>query len=194
MASRGARGKKRAAPDTVIDYATLQDDDQYQKYLCPVCMDIQAKPLELPCGHSFCTECLTTHFETSGADARACPMCRAALPPGTEPAPVSDLAERKALQVRCACGREEPLLTARRHTDDCAALRGLGESGVKKAVATAKSTLGSAPAAPNRSTFTCPFCDQRHLCAVARPRTRRAPGARVRTQTPARHAGRALHI
>ena len=32
MASR-ARGKKRAAPDTVIDYATLQDDDQYQKYL-----------------------------------------------------------------------------------------------------------------------------------------------------------------
>ena len=155
------RGKKRAAD--AVDYSTLIDDDAYQKYVCPVCMDIQAKPLELPCSHTFCESCLTTHFETSGADGRACPMCRTAVPPGAEPGPVSDLAERKALRVRCACGREEPLLTVRRHTDNCVALRGLGESGVKKAVASAKSALSSAPVVPNRSTFTCPFCMQQHL-------------------------------
>eukprot|EP00320_Phaeocystis_rex_P006765 CAMPEP_0119086164 /NCGR_PEP_ID=MMETSP1178-20130426/136702_1 /TAXON_ID=33656 /ORGANISM="unid sp, Strain CCMP2000" /LENGTH=238 /DNA_ID=CAMNT_0007069273 /DNA_START=32 /DNA_END=748 /DNA_ORIENTATION=+ len=156
-------GKKRAAPDAVIAYECLQSEDAYQKYLCPVCMDIQAKPVELPCSHSFCSDCLATHFQTDFADDRACPMCRTKLPPGDEPGPISDRAERQALRIRCACRREVPLLEARLHTDTCAALQGLGQAAVKKAVTTSASRAAAAPAAPNRSTFACPFCDARHM-------------------------------
>ena len=78
-------GKKRAAPD-VISYESLQSEDRFQNYFCPVCMDIQAKPVELPCSHSFCAACLATHFETTGSEnGRACPMCRTKVPPGAEP-------------------------------------------------------------------------------------------------------------
>ena len=157
-------GKKRAAPDTVISYESLQSEDRFQNYLCPVCMDVQAKPVELPCTHSFCADCLATHFETTGSeDGRACPMCRTKVPPGAVPGPISDRAERQAVRVKCACGKEVPLLDARRHTDVCTALQGLGQSAVKKAVATSASRASAAPAAPNRSTFSCPFCDQRHM-------------------------------
>jgi len=157
-------GKKRAAPDPVITYESLQGEDSYQKYLCPVCMDVQAKPVELPCTHSFCADCLATHFETAGSeDGRACPMCRTRVPPSAVPGPISDHAERQAVIVKCACGLEVPLLLLRWHTDVCSALQGLGQSAVKKAVATSASRAATAPAAPNRSTFACPFCDQRHM-------------------------------
>ena len=162
MSSRS--GKKRAAPDAVISYESLQSEDRFQSYLCPVCMDIQAKPVELPCTHSFCAACLATHFETTGSeDGRACPMCRTKVPPGAVPGPISDRAERQAVRVKCACGKEVPLLDARRHTDVCTALQGLGQSAVNKAVATSASRASAAPAAPNRSTFSCPFCAERHM-------------------------------
>ena len=157
-------GKKRAAPDAVISYESLQSEDRFQNYLCPVCMDVQAKPVELPCSHSFCADCLATHFETTGSeDGRACPMCRTKVPPGAVPGPISDRAERQAVRVKCACGKVVPLLDARRHTDVCTALQGQGQSAVKKAVATSALRASAAPAAPNRSTFSCPFCDQRHM-------------------------------
>ena len=156
-------GKKRAAPD-VISYESLQSEDRFQNYFCPVCMDIQAKPVELPCSHSFCAACLATHFETTGSeDGRACPMCRTKVPPGAEPGPISDRDERRALSVKCVCGKVVPLLDARRHTDVCTALEGAGKSAVKKAVATSASRASAAPVPPNRSTFSCPFCDERHL-------------------------------
>ena len=156
-------GKKRAAPD-VISYESLQSEDRFQNYFCPVCMDIQAKPVELPCSHSFCAACLATHFETAGSeDGRACPMCRTKVPPGAEPGPISDRDERRALSVKCVCGKVVPLLDARRHTDVCTALEGAGKSAVKKAVATSASRASAAPVPPNRSTFSCPFCDERHL-------------------------------
>ena len=159
-------GKKRAAPDAsdVITYDSLQNQDSYAKYLCPVCMDVQSKPVELPCGHSFCADCLATHFETSGSeDGRACPMCRTKVPSGVVPGTISDRTERQAVRVKCACGREVPLLDARRHTDVCTALWDLGQSAVRKAVATGASRAVAAPVAPNRSTFSCPFCPQRHM-------------------------------
>lgn len=156
-------GKKRAAPD-VISYESLQSEDRFQNYLCPVCMDIQAKPVELPCSHSFCAACLATHFETTGSeDGRACPMCRTKVPPGAAPGPISDRDERRALSVKCVCGKVVPLLDARRHTDVCTALQGLGKSAVKRVVATSASRASAAPVPPNRSTFSCPFCDERHL-------------------------------
>lgn len=156
--------KRRASSSSVIEYDALQDDDAYHHYLCPVCMDVAgAKPLELPCGHTFCTDCLTRHLKSfEEHDERACPVCRTTLPRGAEPKPASDLAERKSVRVRCVCGREQPLLQLRRHTDECPSLRGRGASAVQKAKE-ASQAKPAAPAAANRSTFACPFCGERNL-------------------------------
>lgn len=41
---------------------------------CPVCCDIFTDPVLLSCSHSFCRECVSHYWETSGT--RGCPVCR----------------------------------------------------------------------------------------------------------------------
>ncbi|KAM4598326.1 zinc-binding protein A33 [Polymixia lowei] len=42
--------------------------------LCPVCCDLFADPVLLPCSHSFCRGCVRHYWGTSGV--RDCPVCR----------------------------------------------------------------------------------------------------------------------
>jgi len=159
--SSKSAGKKRASDALTLDYDTITDDDAYNHLLCPVCMDIASKPTELPCGHTFCVDCLKTHLSNCG-EARSCPVCRSDVPEGVSGKPASDIAERRGLRVRCACGREDTLMQIRRHTDDCPTLRGVGAKAAKKAAAKAAKD-NPAPKVANRNTFSCPFCAQSNL-------------------------------
>ena len=160
--SSKSAGKKRASDALTLDYDTIQDDDAYNHLLCPVCMDIAAKPSELPCGHTFCTDCLKTHLGNCSEGARSCPVCRSDVPEGVSGKQASDIAERRGIRVRCACGREDTLMQIRRHTDDCPTLRGVGSKAAKKAAVRAAKD-NPAPEAANRSTFSCPFCATSNL-------------------------------
>ncbi|KAJ8391032.1 hypothetical protein AAFF_G00096530 [Aldrovandia affinis] len=47
---------------------------------CPVCWDIFREPVVLPCGHSFCKDCVQTYWAPQNP--RSCPVCRAEAPAG----------------------------------------------------------------------------------------------------------------
>ncbi|XP_023254969.1 nuclear factor 7, brain-like [Seriola lalandi dorsalis] len=51
--------------------SNLRSEDQF---LCSICLDVFTDPVTTPCGHNFCKNCITTHWDIS--DRCQCPMCK----------------------------------------------------------------------------------------------------------------------
>ncbi|XP_074485971.1 E3 ubiquitin-protein ligase TRIM21-like [Sebastes fasciatus] len=49
----------------------LRSEDQF---LCSICLDVFTDPVAIPCGHNFCKNCITEHWNSS--DQFLCPMCK----------------------------------------------------------------------------------------------------------------------
>ncbi|XP_033985809.1 E3 ubiquitin/ISG15 ligase TRIM25-like [Trematomus bernacchii] len=49
----------------------LQSEDQF---LCSICLDVFTDPVSTSCGHNFCKDCITEHWDRS--DRCQCPMCK----------------------------------------------------------------------------------------------------------------------
>ena len=69
---------------------------------CLVCLGPPREPMRLPCGHSFCTGCVS-ELRAKGVS-QACPLCRSPLPPGPEK--LFELGNRVWLKVRNAVDPE----------------------------------------------------------------------------------------
>ena len=68
---------------------------------CLVCLEPPREPTRLPCGHSFCTGCVSELREKGVSD--TCPLCRAPLPPGPEK--LFELAERVLMRFARVYGQ-----------------------------------------------------------------------------------------
>uniref|UniRef100_UPI0037E6FF9D E3 ubiquitin-protein ligase TRIM21-like n=1 Tax=Semicossyphus pulcher TaxID=241346 RepID=UPI0037E6FF9D len=44
-------------------------------FLCAICLDVFTKPVAIPCGHTFCRDCITGHWETR-KPLFQCPLCK----------------------------------------------------------------------------------------------------------------------
>ncbi|XP_068129601.1 E3 ubiquitin-protein ligase TRIM7-like [Hyperolius riggenbachi] len=53
-----------------------------QELKCSVCFNTYSDPTTLPCGHTFCKQCIQKTFQNSCQ--RCCPECRGRLPPNLE--------------------------------------------------------------------------------------------------------------
>ncbi|XP_031157018.1 nuclear factor 7, brain-like [Sander lucioperca] len=49
----------------------LSSEDQF---LCSICLDVFTDPVTIPCGHNFCKNCITEHWNTN--DQYLCPLCK----------------------------------------------------------------------------------------------------------------------
>ncbi|XP_049428138.1 E3 ubiquitin-protein ligase TRIM21-like [Epinephelus fuscoguttatus] len=49
----------------------LPSEDQF---LCSICLDVFTDPVSTPCGHNFCKNCITEHWNIS--DRCQCPLCK----------------------------------------------------------------------------------------------------------------------
>ena len=152
-----SRGAKRKARSSSSSAAEPLDQDSLDDYNCAICMEVADDAVELPgCNHAFCRECISTHLAKS--DEATCPVCR--QPPKGKPRAARDLAGRRKLSVKCACGDVVALLSFRRHTEGCDA-----HTNQPPLTSPQIPPLGGRappPPGPNRSTFKCPFCQEGH--------------------------------
>ncbi|XP_056228688.1 E3 ubiquitin-protein ligase TRIM39-like [Seriola aureovittata] len=51
--------------------SNLRSEDQF---LCSICLDVFTDPVTTPCGHNFCKNCITTHWDINVPC--QCPMCK----------------------------------------------------------------------------------------------------------------------
>uniref|UniRef100_A0A8D0AM05 Uncharacterized protein n=1 Tax=Sander lucioperca TaxID=283035 RepID=A0A8D0AM05_SANLU len=49
----------------------------HNQFLCSICLDVLTDPVSTPCGHNFCKNCITDHWNIS--DRCQCPLCNEAF-------------------------------------------------------------------------------------------------------------------
>ncbi|XP_078138000.1 E3 ubiquitin-protein ligase TRIM21-like [Centroberyx gerrardi] len=45
-----------------------------EQFLCSICLDVFTDPVAIPCGHNFCKNCITQHWDVNAPC--QCPMCK----------------------------------------------------------------------------------------------------------------------
>ena len=79
VASSARRATRRRE---VTAAAATQGGGKVDKETCVICIGPVVEPVELPCGHVYCDNCLS-ELRAKGV-AQTCPQCREELPPGVD--------------------------------------------------------------------------------------------------------------
>ncbi|KAE8576290.1 hypothetical protein XENTR_v10004135 [Xenopus tropicalis] len=133
-----------------------QDNDIFDKYTCPICLDLFDTPIRMVCGHVFCTSCLhqCTHNKNL-----MCGVCRRKLKPESNAFDLTNQMEK--IEASCkGCNKKVKLSKMREHFAACTKYDKYVMNGIK---AVKKSHSQETGDVPNRFTFTCPYCQEQNL-------------------------------
>ena len=109
-------GHKKACKAYVLADAVQAQQERLCKkavetHRCLICLSTPHDPTTLPCGHSFCADCVVELREKGVS--QACPLCRTPLPPGPEKLFELGWRVRRKVQIAASgTNTEWPLLSA----------------------------------------------------------------------------------
>ncbi|XP_042354095.1 E3 ubiquitin-protein ligase TRIM39-like [Plectropomus leopardus] len=75
-----------------------------EQFLCCICLDVFTDPVTIPCGHNFCKNCITQHFNVNSAQCQ-CPMCKKHFKSRPE-LPVNTFISEMAAEFRQSAGKK----------------------------------------------------------------------------------------
>ncbi|KAK2556926.1 E3 ubiquitin-protein ligase RNF114, partial [Acropora cervicornis] len=164
-----------------FDFGSSSEEE---KFSCPVCLEIFESPVSIPCGHTFCIDCLNSSENASGKS--RCPVCRTYFQPHQKSK--AHFIERQIFQSGSTCpGCYRQVLTTRHYIrtgsnsifinawllDFMGAKLGevystnsdrrfYHDNSVPQAFYQ-RLTAFLVKLAKNRSTFACPYCNKRNM-------------------------------
>ncbi|XP_036039360.1 E3 ubiquitin-protein ligase RNF114 [Onychomys torridus] len=132
------------------------DTDPLSRFTCPVCLEVFEKPVQVPCGHVFCSACLQECLKPKKP---VCGVCRSALAPGVRAVELERQIE--STETSChGCRKNYVLSKIRAHVASCSKYQNYIMEGVK---ATTKDASLQPRNVPNRYTFPCPYCPEKNF-------------------------------
>ncbi|KAI3353585.1 hypothetical protein L3Q82_020114, partial [Scortum barcoo] len=67
----------KSRPQKCVDMATVSCQLSEDQFLCSICLDVFTVPVSTPCGHNFCKNCITEHWNINHRC--QCPICKEAF-------------------------------------------------------------------------------------------------------------------
>nr|BAC37741.1 unnamed protein product [Mus musculus] len=132
------------------------ETDPLSRFTCPVCLEVFEKPVQVPCGHVFCSACLQECLKPKKP---VCGVCRSALAPGVRAVELERQIE--SIETSChGCRKNFILSKIRAHVTSCSKYQNYIMEGVK---ATTKDASLQPRNIPNRYTFPCPYCPEKNF-------------------------------
>ncbi len=73
-----------------------------EQFLCCICLDVFNDPVTIPCGHNFCKNCITQHWNVNSVQ---CPMCKKRFQTRPE-LPVNTFISEMAAEFKQSAGKK----------------------------------------------------------------------------------------
>ncbi|XP_072547855.1 finTRIM family, member 86 [Salminus brasiliensis] len=132
-----------------------------EEFSCPVCLEILCDPATLPCGHTYCLQCIQKHWDKSTAKGiYSCPQCRQVFNPRPSLGRNNMLMEAmRKLRVQ-ELDRPPASSTDRGSIDPSPQPAALRPDGAEGALEGAPVLVGLYPQLPSTSPKLCPLHQQ----------------------------------
>ncbi|XP_034431374.1 tripartite motif-containing protein 16-like isoform X4 [Hippoglossus hippoglossus] len=77
----GARRRRSRSPAEEEDMARAHISVTESQFRCPICLELLKDPVSIPCGHTYCMDCVNSYWDQAESAQLSCPQCRETFSP-----------------------------------------------------------------------------------------------------------------